>query len=200
MGVEVQSNEVPNFNKEKKIMQHSKFVRTGWLPLGLILVFGLALSACQRQEEGQGAESTPSSQAGRPVAQAERPSCPVCGMHADMNPEWMCTIEYKDGSQLQFDVPEHMLAFYVNPGEHKASDHQKDRNNIVRMTVIAYNTKSVIDARTAFYVIGSKVTTPMGKGVIPFKSRGEAEQFQAHQGGRIVAFNEFTLALVKTVQ
>ena len=181
-------------------MQHSKFVHTGWFLLGLILVFGLMLQACQRQEEGQRTESTQPSQDQQPVAQAARPSCPVCGMHADMNPEWMCTIQYKDGSQLQFDVPEHMLAFYVSPADHKATDYQKDRNNIARITVTDYNTKSVIDARTAFYVIGSKVTTPMGKGVIPFKSRGEAEQFQAHQGGRIVAFNEFTLALVKTVQ
>jgi len=173
-------------------MHHSKFVRTEWLLLGLILTFGLTLQACQRQEEGQRAESPPASK-------AERPSCPVCGMSADMTPEWLAKIEYKDGSSLQFDVPEHMLAFYANPAEHKASDYQKDRNNIVRITVIDYNAKSAIDVREAFYVIGSKVTTPMGKGVIPFKSRVEAEQFRAQQGGRIVTFNEFTPELVKTV-
>jgi nitrous oxide reductase accessory protein NosL len=120
-------------------------------------------------------------------------------MYADFSPEWMVKIEYKDGSSASFDVPQHMLEFYVNPAEHKASDYQKDRNNIARITVTDYKTKSSIDAREAFYVIGSKVHTPMGKGVISFASRTEAEQFQSQQGGRMVTFTEFTPELVETI-
>lgn len=57
-----------------------------------------------------------------------RPNCPTCGMYADMTPEWQATIKYNDGSVLYFDVPEHMLAFYLDPTEHEATETQKNLN------------------------------------------------------------------------
>ncbi|MCX7831219.1 MAG: nitrous oxide reductase accessory protein NosL, partial [Acidobacteria bacterium] len=48
--------------------------------------------------------------------------------------------------------------------------------NIVRMTVNDFNSKSAIDAQTAFYVFGSKQQTPMGEGAIPFKLKSDAEE------------------------
>lgn len=163
----------------------------------LISTTGFIFQGCSGREDETTNAITSATQT---TSEQARPRCPVCGMYADMTPYWQAKIEYKDGTSLQFDVPEHMLAFYVEPAAHKASDYQKDRNHIARITVTDYNSKAAIDAREALYVIGSKVKSPMGEGVISFKSRMEAAQFQARQGGRIVGFNEFTPELVKTVQ
>jgi copper chaperone NosL len=55
----------------------------------------------------------------------------------------------------------------------------------------APGTKNWIDARQAFYVIGSRVKGGMGaEEAVPFSTRDRAEGFAAENGGRVVAFNE----------
>jgi copper chaperone NosL len=52
-------------------------------------------------------------------------------------------------------------------------------------------TKNWIDAKEAFYVIGSRLKGGMGVDeTIPFSDKGSAEKFAADNGGRIVAFAE----------
>ena len=156
-----------------------------------LLALTLFFQACA----GDGQQST------TPEAQApQRANCPVCGMYVDMTPDWQATIEYGDGSLLQFDVPQHMLAFYTNPAGHKATDDQKNLENVTRITVKDYNSKSVNDARQAFYLIESDVQSPMGKATVPFESRTAAEQFQAEHGGRILVFSELTPEIVQQIQ
>src|SRR5690606_20707995 len=113
---------------------------------------------------------------------------------------WQATIEYQDGSLLYFDVPEHMLAVYVNPDQHEATDYRKDLNNAVRITVTDYEDKSPNDARQGFYVVGSDVKSAMGEGVVPFQSKETAQEFQSQNGGRILLFSDFTEDVVQEIQ
>jgi nitrous oxide reductase accessory protein NosL len=47
----------------------------------------------------------------------------------------------------------------------------------------------LIDAKTAFFVIGSDVYGPMGKELIPFETEADASEFmQDHKGDRIIKF------------
>jgi len=172
-------------------MNGTQYNLTSCLFLSPLLALTLFFQACAG--DGQQSE-TPEAQA------AQRPNCPVCGMYADMTPEWQATIEYGDGSLLQFDVPLHMLDFYTNPAGHKATDDQKNLENVTRITVKDFNSKSVNDARQAFYVIESDVKSPMGKATVPFESRTAAEEFQAGHGGRILVFSEFTPEIVQQIQ
>ena len=72
-----------------------------------LLALTLFFQACA----GDGQQST------TPEAQApQRANCPVCGMYVDMTPDWQATIEYGDGSLLQFDVPQHWLFTRIPPG------------------------------------------------------------------------------------
>lgn len=169
--------------------------------LGICLLIVVTVTACQRSAEPEqaGTHNEPTA-AVTPSPQANRPTCPVCNMFADLSPQWMARIEYKDGSVVSFDVPQHMLKFYLNAAEYTASDHHKDKANIVRMTVNDFNSKSAIDAQTAFYVFGSKQQTPMGEGAIPFKLKSDAETFQKAHGGQLVAFNQITSALLEANQ
>jgi copper chaperone NosL len=51
-------------------------------------------------------------------------------------------------------------------------------------------TKDWVDARTAFFVIGSRVAGGMGAPeTVPFSNRQAANQFAAEQGGRVVTFD-----------
>lgn len=167
----------------------------------ICLLVAIMMIGCQRagntEQAGNEQDQKP---AVTPSPQANRPTCPVCNMFADFSPQWMAKIEYQDGSVVSFDVPQHMLKFYINPAEYKASEYQKEKANIVRMTVNDFNSKSAIDARTAFYVFGSKQQTPMGQGAIPFQSKSDAETLQKAQGGRVVAFNQITSVLLETNQ
>jgi len=51
-------------------------------------------------------------------------------------------------------------------------------------------TKNWVDARTAFFVIGSRVAGGMGAPeTVPFSNRQAADKFVAEQGGKVVTFD-----------
>jgi copper chaperone NosL len=53
-----------------------------------------------------------------------------------------------------------------------------------------YYTGSLFDARTGYYVFGSRVVPDMAPGFIAFQKRADAEKFQKESGGRIMSFDE----------
>jgi nitrous oxide reductase accessory protein NosL len=55
----------------------------------------------------------------------------------------------------------------------------------------------VIDGRSAFFVVGSDVYGPMGKELIPFASRQDADEFKKdHNGVRVLVWDEVTPAII----
>jgi nitrous oxide reductase accessory protein NosL len=59
--------------------------------------------------------------------------------------------------------------------------------------VTEYYGLSRVDARDAWYVVGSDLLGPMGHELIPFDSRAAAEEFMRdHDGRRILRFEEVT--------
>ena len=53
-----------------------------------------------------------------------------------------------------------------------------------------------IDARTAFYVVGSRLHGSMGPTVASFASEADAQRFSAGQGGQVLRFEQVTLDMV----
>ena len=56
----------------------------------------------------------------------------------------------------------------------------------------------IIEAKNAFFVIGSEVYGPMGHELIPFVSRSDAEAFKKdHKGKRILKFEDVKPGIIK---
>lgn len=121
--------------------------------------------------------------------------CPVCGMFVSKYPDWTAVITFKDNSSLFFDGGKDMFIYYHTMKKYTPNRKQKD---ILSITVRDYYALKQIDARSAWFVIGSDVYGPMGHELIPFSKEAEAKEFlRDHKGKRIIRFNEISAGLVK---
>jgi copper chaperone NosL len=55
-----------------------------------------------------------------------------------------------------------------------------------------------IDARTAYYVVGSRKPGSMGPTFGAFANASDADAFAAKEGGKVLRFDQITAAMVKT--
>jgi len=123
--------------------------------------------------------------------------CPVCGMFVAKFPDWTATARFKDGTTSFYDGPKDMFSHYFDITRYTPGKRQDD---IVALTVKEYYSLALIDARAAFFVIGSDVYGPMGSELIPFKTEKEAKSFKLdHKGTRIVRFTDITRQTVKSL-
>ena len=120
--------------------------------------------------------------------------CPVCGMFVAKYPKWVAQIEVEDGHKHYFDGVKDMMKFYFNPTKYHAHSAEK----ISQINATDYYSIESIDARKAFYVIGSNVYGPMGEELIPFKNEDEAKKFMVdHFGKKVVSFDEIKEDMLK---
>ena len=113
--------------------------------------------------------------------------CPVCGMFVYKYPKWAAVLENHHGS-LYFDGVKDLMKYILN------------NNSFKNIYVSDYYTMQKIDARKAFYVIGSNVYGPMGKELIPFKTKEEAKTFSHdHLGKKIINFKEINKSLIDSL-
>jgi nitrous oxide reductase accessory protein NosL len=125
---------------------------------------------------------------------APRDLCPVCGMVVSKYPAWIGTVVYKDGHAHHFDGAKDLFKYLFDVSRYVKGHRVQD---IVRIGVTEYYAVKRIDARIAWYVIGSDVLGPMGRELIPLASRADAEEFlHDHQGKRILRFEEVTRAVI----
>ena len=116
--------------------------------------------------------------------------CPVCGMLVAKYPHWVATIVYKDGHAHHFDGAKDMFKFWFDPPKYAAGH---SREQMVAIRVTDYYNLQLIDAKAAFYVIGSDVLGPMGHELVPLATRADAEDFmKEHKGRRILGVAEVT--------
>jgi nitrous oxide reductase accessory protein NosL len=103
-------------------------------------------------------------------------------------PNWVATIIYKDGHAHHFDGAKDMFKFWFEPAKY-AAGHKREDMVTIRVTDF-YNLQPV-DARKAFYVIGSDVLGPMGHEFVPLATKEDAEDFlKEHKGRRILGFDQ----------
>lgn len=123
-------------------------------------------------------------------APAANAICPVCGMFVAKYTEWVASIVYKDGHAHHFDGAKDLFKFLADPRRYVAGHKDGD---VVAVAVTDYYALGRIDARKAFYVIGSDVLGPMGHELVPLASKAEAEEFMKdHQGKAILTFPQVT--------
>jgi copper chaperone NosL len=95
---------------------------------------------------------------------------------------------YKDGHAHHFDGAKDLFKYLQNLPKYAPGDHQGE----IRLVAVTdfYNLEKV-DARKAFFVIGSDVLGPMGHEFVPLANRQDAEDFlKDHKGKRILDFDQ----------
>ncbi|MFA5626461.1 MAG: nitrous oxide reductase accessory protein NosL [Thiohalomonadaceae bacterium] len=124
-------------------------------------------------------------------------TCPVCGMFVALYPEWIATVLYQDGHAHHFDGAKDMFKYLLDM-PHWAPGHRAE--DIQTIGVTEYYGLKLIDARSAWYVIGSDTLGPMGHELIPLAGADDAEEFmQDHDGKRILRFEEVDMELLKAL-
>lgn len=120
-------------------------------------------------------------QSAETISVSKEEKCPVCGMFVYKYPKWAAQIFY-GGERFSFDGAKDMMKYYFS---HK--------DGITKMLVSDYYSQKAIDAKSAYYVVGSDIYGPMGEELIPFASKEEAKAFYMdHKASRILAFDEIT--------
>ena len=130
-----------------------------------------------------------------PPAPSAKDKCPVCGMFVAPYPNWVGQIVFKDGGRSYFDGPKDLFTYYFAPEKYGSA---RKRADIADIHVTDYYSVSAIDGRKAFYVIGSDVRGPMGKELVPFAKKSDADGFlKDHHGQKVLRFDEITPATLQ---
>jgi copper chaperone NosL len=133
-----------------------------------------------------------------PPVPSPKAKCPVCGMFVAKYPYWTASLTFKDSSIFYFDGPKDLFKFYLNPGRYGSAGKQAD---VAAIHVKDYYSLAFIDGRQAYYVIGSDVSGPMGRELVPFAGEEDAKGFlKDHGGKKILRFKEISAALLKGLE
>jgi copper chaperone NosL len=126
-----------------------------------------------------------------------RDKCPVCGMFVAKYPDWTTAIRFRDGSHVYTDGAKDMFKYLHDL---KKYDHTRKPEDIQAVLVLDYYRLSWIDARGAWYVLGSDVFGPMGRELIPLEQEADAKEFMKdHKGIKIIRFADVTMEVIKTL-
>jgi len=109
------------------------------------------------------------------------PACQKCGMNRTSFAQSRMLIDYADGTSVG-TCSLHCAAIAMG---------ESHGRQITSITVADFNTKKLIDAKTAVWVIGGKkqgVMTKVAKWA--FASKGDAEDFVKENGGKVATYQE----------
>jgi nitrous oxide reductase accessory protein NosL len=124
------------------------------------------------------------------VPPGERDRCPVCGMFVARYPDWIAEVRFADGGYAVFDGAKDLFKFLAAPGRYLPG---RAGSEVRAIWVTDYYAVRPVDGRAAHFVLGSDVLGPMGRELVPFACREEAEEFRRdHHGTRVLRFEEVT--------
>jgi copper chaperone NosL len=157
------------------------------LPIQILLTMTLTLTLFSSVRAGER----------KPVKPTPRDKCPVCGMFVAKYPDFLAEVLFKDGTYAVFDGAKDMFKYYFDLSKYNPS---RKKEHIDSVYVTDYYDLTLIDGYEAFFVIGSDVFGPMGRELIPFKTKADAKGFMKdHQGKSILRFKEVTVGVVKNL-
>lgn len=116
--------------------------------------------------------------------------CRKCGMLVDEAPRWIAGLTNPAGAEERFCCERCMFAYLRSPEGAGARE----------AWITEYYTQQRMPVGEVLFVVGSDITGPMGKALVPIAGRAAAEQFMKdHYGSRILTADEITLALLREV-
>lgn len=116
--------------------------------------------------------------------------CRKCGMLVDQAPRWIAGLTNSTGAQERFCCERCMFAHLRSPEGAQARD----------AWVTEYYAQQRMPVGEVLFVMGSDITGPMGKALVPIAGRAAAEQFMKdHYGNRILTADEITPEVLREV-
>lgn len=159
-------------------MKALKMVRTG-----ILLLAFASLVACSESEDV--AVEKPD-----PVHFESADECHVCGMVITRFPGPKGeAITERDQRVRKFCSTREMLAWVLQP-ENVNRDHTLYVHDMAETSWEAPDDTALIDAREAWFVVGSDRKGAMGPTLASFADKSDAEAFAADHGGEVLAFSE----------
>ena len=125
--------------------------------------------------------------------------CVVRNFKVYKDPKWVAKVELKNGKSIFFSSPKSMFEFYHRPGKwfDIGVKSEKDFKNII---VTDYLTMEPINARDAYYIYGSRATSPAGDDLVAIGDKQAAKDFsKKYSGKRIFKFLEVKDALIRLI-
>ena len=123
--------------------------------------------------------------------------CPVCGMFVYKYPKWVAQIIFQDGTSYFYDGAKDMFKHIFNTAKYTPG---QSADKIKAIYVTDYYEVELIEAKPAYYVIGSDVLGPMGHELLPFKDQESAQEFmEDHKGKSIIRFQDVTPAIIESL-
>jgi len=124
-------------------------------------------------------------------------TCIVRHFKVYKEPKWVGKIETRGGKTVYFSSPKSLFEFYHQPGKWFDVGVKSERD-FSEIVVTDYETLKPIDAEKAFYVYGSRVTSPAGDDLVALSTKEEAEAFsKKYNGTRIFEFDKVSAALIR---
>lgn len=122
----------------------------------------------------------------------------MCGMLVSKYPNWVAIALYRSGHAHFFDGAKDMFKYLQGLSRYAPGRRKED---LAALYVTEFYGLTKIDARKAFYVIGSDVLSPMGHELVPLETRADAEEFlKDHKGNRILAFEQVTVDIINVIE
>jgi nitrous oxide reductase accessory protein NosL len=129
-----------------------------------------------------------------PVVPRPDDKCPVCGMFVARYPDWIAGVRFRDGGHAVFDGAKDLFKFLLL-GHRDARG--RTAADVESAFVTDYYAVRQVEARAAWYVVGSDVLGPMGNELVPFQAEREAREFLADHGGKVLRYADVTPAILR---
>ncbi len=156
-----------------------------------LILMTFLFSACGNNEEQ--ADATP-----QPEHFASGDECHVCGMLIEEFPGPKGeAITEKDQRVRKFCSTRDMFAWMLQP-ENVNRSHTLFVHDMAQTDWQSPDDAALIDAREAFYVIGSERDGAMGPTLASFAEKSGAEAFRKEYGGQVLAYRDITLEHINT--
>ncbi|WP_120996097.1 nitrous oxide reductase accessory protein NosL [Stutzerimonas urumqiensis] len=152
-----------------------------------VLMFGLLLAACGEPEEA--------AQSLAPVAFHPSDECHVCGMVISDFPGPKGEAVSAAGVR-KFCSTAEMLGWWLQP-ENRSSQAKLYVHDMGRSAWHAPDDSHLIDATTAYYVVGPRLQGAMGAVLASFADEQAAQNLVAEKGGRVVRFEQIDQELLQ---
>lgn len=128
---------------------------------------------------------------GKIVEPAPADKCTVCGMPPAMYPNNRVQILTADKKTLHFCSGHCLINFQAEPAKYGGGEGKP-----AGVWATVYPEGMYDYAGGLFYVVGSKAMGPMGQEPFAFRTRKDADDFVAKEGGSVVLFSELKQSMI----
>jgi len=160
-----------------------------WL---VVLFASVLLTAC-----GDDKKTTEVAEVLGPVAFESGDECHVCGMIITELPGAKAQALESSGTAVRkFCSAQDMLSWWLQP-ENQHLKAELYVHDVAKTPWDHPKDEHLIDARTAWYVVGSSLQGAMGPSLVSFSSREAAQLLADSKGGRVLSWDQLDMAVLQ---